>query len=96
MHSVSKTTHVHSTHPQVLNRLKRADGHLHNVLAMIGAGKPCLDIVQQLHAVERAISAAKKALIHDHLDHCLEEAVRVQPRGGRDAVTEFKDITKYL
>jgi DNA-binding FrmR family transcriptional regulator len=41
-------------------------------------------------------SAAKKALIHDHLDHCLEEAVRVQPRGSRAAVDEFKEITKYL
>ena len=88
--------HVHTTHPQVRNRLKRADGHLHNVVAMIDEGKPCLEIVQQLHAVEKAISAAKKALIHDHLDHCLEDAVRAQPRGSRAAVAEFKDITKYL
>ena len=91
-----KSSTVHTSHPQVLNRLKRADGHLHNVIAMIGDGKPCLDIVQQLHAVERAITAAKKALIHDHLDHCLEQAVPVQPRGSRAAVDEFKEITKYL
>jgi len=63
---------------------------------MIDEGKPCLKIVQQLHAVEKAISAAKRALIHDHLDHCLEDAVRAQPRGSRAAVAEFKDITKYL
>lgn len=63
---------------------------------MIDGGKPCLEIVQQLHAVEKAISAAKRALIHDHLDHCLEDAVRAQPRGSRAAVAEFKDITKYL
>lgn len=88
--------HVHTTHPQVRNRLRRADGHLHNVVAMIDEGKPCLEIVQQLHAVERAISAAKKALIHDHLDHCLEDAVRAQAPGRRAAVAEFKDITKYL
>ncbi|MHB1123183.1 MAG: metal-sensing transcriptional repressor [Ramlibacter sp.] len=88
--------HAHSTHPRVRNRLQRADGHLHNVVAMIDEGRPCLQIVQQLHAVERAISAAKKALIHDHLDHCLEDAVRAQPRGRRAAVAEFKDITKYL
>jgi DNA-binding FrmR family transcriptional regulator len=91
-----KTTVVHASHPQVLNRLKRADGHLHNVIAMIGDGKPCLDIAQQLHAVERAIAAAKKALIHDHLDHCLEQAMQAQPRGGGAAVDEFKEITKYL
>lgn len=88
--------HTHTTHPQIRNRLKRADGHLHNVVAMLDEGKPCLQIVQQLHAVERAISAAKKTLIHDHLDHCLEDAVQAQPRGSRTAVAEFKDITKYL
>ena len=91
-----KSTVVHPSHPQVLNRLKRADGHLHNVIAMIGEGKPCLDIAQQLHAVERAIAAAKKALIHDHLDHCLEQAMQVQPRDSSAAVDEFKEITKYL
>lgn len=87
---------THATHPQVRNRLKRADGHLHNVVAMIDGGKPCIQIVQQLHAVEKAISAAKKALIYDHLDHCLEDAVQGQSRASGAAVAEFKDITKYL
>ncbi|MDQ6881363.1 MAG: metal-sensing transcriptional repressor, partial [Pseudomonadota bacterium] len=77
-------------------RLKRADGHLHNVLAMIADGRPCLDIAQQLHAVERAIGAAKKALIHDHLDHCLAQAVRPSREKGVAAIDEFKVITKYL
>jgi len=63
---------------------------------MIEDRRQCLEIVQQLHAVERAISAAKKALIHDHLDHCLEDAVRAHPRASNAAVAEFKDITKYL
>ncbi len=63
---------------------------------MIDEGRPCLDIVQQLHAVERAISAAKKALIHDHVDHCLQESVRARPADSAAAIAEFKDITKYL
>lgn len=91
-----KAPHVHATHPLVANRLKRAGGHLQNVIEMIDGGRPCLDIVQQLHAVERAISAAKKALIHDHLDHCLEGALQAGSRGTRQAMGEFKDITKYL
>jgi len=91
-----KAPHLHASHPQVVNRLKRAGGHLQNVIAMLDDGKPCLDIVQQLHAVERAIGAAKKALIHDHLDHCLDGALHGPPRGARRAMNEFKDITKYL
>jgi DNA-binding FrmR family transcriptional regulator len=35
--------------------------------------KACLDIAQQLRG-EKAITNAKRTLIHDHLDHCLEDA----------------------
>jgi DNA-binding FrmR family transcriptional regulator len=59
------------------------------------SGRDCADIAQQLHAVEKAISAAKKLLIHDHLDHCLEEIAK-SPRDFGTAIAEFKDITKYL
>jgi DNA-binding FrmR family transcriptional regulator len=63
---------------------------------MIEAGRPCLDLAQQLHAVERAVNIAKKTLIHDHIDHCLEISTRrASARAGR-AFDEFKEITKYL
>lgn len=88
--------HLHETHPEIVKRLKRADGHLKGIIEMIDAGRPCLDIAQQLHAVEKAISQAKKTLIQDHLDHCLEEAVGTLPREQRRPIDEFKEITKYL
>ena len=88
--------HLHTAHPDVVNRLRRAHGHLQNVIAMIEEERACVDIAQQLHAVERAISAAKKLVIHDHLDHCLEEVVGASPAAMRSSIAEFKDITKYL
>lgn len=88
--------HVHSTHPDIVKRLNRADGHLRSIVEMIEAGRPCLDIAQQLHAVEKAIGQAKKTLIQDHLDHCLEDAAGPLPRGQRRAFDAFKEITKYL
>lgn len=87
---------VHPSHPQILNRLRRADGHLHNVVSMLEQGKPCLDVVQQLQAVERAIGAAKQALIHDHLDYCLDAVTSKLPRAHLAQISEFKAITKYL
>lgn len=87
--------HLHQSHPDLIKRLKRADGHLQNVIAMMVDGRTCSEIAQQLHAVERAVSAAKKLLIHDHLDHCLAEVAN-GPADQRHAIAEFKDITKYL
>jgi DNA-binding FrmR family transcriptional regulator len=86
----------HASHPDTLERLRRAEGHIRGVIAMIEGGRPCLDIAQQLHAVEKAVGQAKRTLIQDHLDHCLEEAVGPLPRDRRRAVDEFKEITKYL
>jgi DNA-binding FrmR family transcriptional regulator len=88
--------HRHQTHPEIVKRLKRAEGHLRSVIAMIESGRPCLDIAQQLHAVEKAITQAKRTLIQDHLDHCLEDAVGVLDRDQRQSVDEFKTIAKYL
>jgi len=86
----------HQHHAAIAKRLRRAQGHLKTVVAMIESGRPCLDIAQQLHAVEKAITQAKKTLIQDHLDHCLEEAVGTLPRNQRAPIDEFKEITKYL
>jgi DNA-binding FrmR family transcriptional regulator len=74
---------VHRSHPEIVNRLKRAEGHLRSIVEMIENGRTCLDIAQQLHAVEKAVANAKRTLIHDHIDHCLEQTVGPMPREAR-------------
>lgn len=86
----------HTHHKEIATRLKRAGGHLKKVIEMIETGRPCVDIAQQLHAVEKAISQAKKTLIQDHIDHCLEDAVGSISVDQRSSIDEFKTITKYL
>ena len=88
--------HTHETHPEIVKRLRRADGHLKGVIEMIEIGRSCLDIAQHLHAVEKAIAQAKKTLIQDHLDHCLEDVVGPLAKEQRRSIDEFKEITKYL
>ncbi len=80
----------------MIKRLKKASGHLNSTIEMLIAGRSCLDIAQQLQAVEKAVQNAKKTLIQDHLDHCLESLVG--PLGGDQShsMEEFKEITRYL
>ena len=87
---------AHASHPDIIKRLKRAEGHLKSIVAMLEEGRGCLDIAQQLQAVESAVGNAKKALVHDHIDHCLERAVRKGTQSADDTIREFKAITKYL
>lgn len=93
---MNKPENLHETHPEIVKRLKRADGHLVGIIKMIEAGRPCLDIAQQLHAVEKAIAQAKKTLIQDHIDHCLEDIAGPLPDEQRRLIDEFKAISKYL
>ena len=80
---------VHASHPAIATRLKRAEGHLRRVIAMIEDGRPCLDLATQLHAVERAVAEAKRALIHDHIDHCVTGGGKHDPAG-------IKALTRLL
>ena len=81
----------HQTHPAILKRLKRAEGHHKSILAMIETERECLDIAQQLQAVEMAVGNAKRELIHDHIEHCLEEGPDT-----KNGLQELKQLAKYL
>jgi DNA-binding FrmR family transcriptional regulator len=86
----------HANHPAIIRRLKRADGHLQTIIEMIEEDRTCLEIAQQLQAVESAIENAKKALIHDHISQCLERPLKATGPAGRAYLKEFKLIAKYL
>ena len=80
----------HASHPAITARLKRAVGHLNAIVAMIADDRSCVDLAQQLHAVEKAVSGAKRELIHDHIEHCLDDD------GGKSSLKELKQLAKYL
>jgi DNA-binding FrmR family transcriptional regulator len=86
----------HESHPNIIKRLKRAEGHLRSIIKMIEDERPCVDVAQQMHAVEKAITNAKEALVRDHIEHCLEHAVYAGGKKSKDSIAEFKEITKYL
>ena len=86
----------HASRPDIVKRLRKAEGHLRGIVAMLEQGRGCLELAQQLQAVEKAVANAKKTLIHDHIDHCLDIAVGADAKQARASVKEFKEITKYL
>ena len=84
----------HASHPDNHHPSKTGAGPSRGVLSMFEEGRPCVDLAQQLHAVESAISNAKRELIHDHIEHCLED--NRMPASSRTALKELKILAKYL
>ncbi len=86
----------HASDPEVRRGLTQAQGHLASILTMLGDGRSCLDLAQQLQAVENTIRGVKRALIHDHMEHCIADTVADGGMGADQALRELKSLTKYL
>jgi DNA-binding FrmR family transcriptional regulator len=46
--------------------------------------------------VGKAIGNAKKELVKDHINHCMEQASEVIPKEFGALIKEFQGVTKYL
>ncbi|MER7044086.1 MULTISPECIES: metal-sensitive transcriptional regulator [Streptomyces] len=55
----------------VLNRLRRAQGQLAGVIAMVEEGRDCRDVVTQLAAVSRALDRAGFKIIASRMRECM-------------------------
>lgn len=55
----------------VLDRLRRAHGHLGKVIAMMEDGADCEALLTQLAAVDKAIARAGYAMVATGLQQCL-------------------------
>lgn len=87
-------THSHEYTKEVLNRLSRAGGHLESVKRMLEDGKDCSEVLIQLSAVIAALNNAGKAILKDHIEHCIVDAVET---GDKAAIENLnKAIDRFI
>ena len=86
----------HASHPDIIVKLKQAQGQIGSIVAMMTEGRSCLDLAQQLQAAESIIHLAKRSLIQDHMEHCIADAASEGGKAAREAMAEFKILSKYL
>lgn len=88
--------HYHSPEEKKkqLNRLSKAIGHLQHVKLMIENDEDCADVLIQLSAVNSALRSLGKAIISEHMTHCIAHALE---DGDTAAVDEFqKAVEKFI
>ena len=61
---------------QIKGRLAKALGHLHAVCRMVDDEKYCVDILNQLKAVQSALDKSAELMLKEHLETCVVEAVK--------------------
>lgn len=57
---------------EVTRRLRRAEGQIRGVIAMLESGRECAEVVTQLAAVSRALDRAGFKIIAGGLQQCLD------------------------
>jgi len=58
-----------------LKHLKRIEGQVRGIAAMIGEDRYCADIIQQCAAVQESLRSVAKNLLRNHLSHCANHAM---------------------
>jgi DNA-binding FrmR family transcriptional regulator len=63
---------------------------------MMEEGRPCVDQAQQLHAVEKAVANARREFVQGRIEHCLGDGLGTGGMTAKAALSEFKQLAKYL
>jgi DNA-binding FrmR family transcriptional regulator/copper chaperone CopZ len=72
-------------------RLASAAGHLKGIERMVQNDAPCLDVLQQIQAVQAALHKASLMMLHSHRRTCLTTAIRDADVNTRERL--LQDLT---
>ena len=86
----------HPSHPEIIAKLKQAQGQIGSIITMMTEGRSCMELAQQLQAAESIVHLAKRTLIQDHMEHCIADAASEGGKAAKQAMVEFKTLSKYL
>jgi len=64
-----------------LARLARIEGQVRGIARMVESDRYCVDVLDQIAAVEKALRAVSAELVKNHLRHCVRHALE---DGGDD------------
>ncbi|MEO1661139.1 MAG: metal-sensitive transcriptional regulator [Pseudomonadota bacterium] len=64
------------TREAATKRLARIEGQVRGVSKMIDEDRYCIDVVRQVQAIKAALSGLERLVLDDHLDTCVETALK--------------------
>lgn len=61
---------------QLINRLKSIEGHVRGIQRMVDEDTYCIDVIRQVHAVQKALDSVSSMVLENHLNTCVTTAIR--------------------
>lgn len=77
----------------LMNRLNRIEGQIRGIRGMVEDERYCVDILNQVSAVQSALNGFNKVLLSNHIRSCVVADVK---EGNEHAVDELCETIKKL
>ena len=78
---------------QILKRLARVEGQVRGISRMIEEDRYCIEVLDQVAAATNALRQVAIGLVHDHLGHCVVDAVNA---GGPEGAAKVDEATAAI
>lgn len=77
----------------LITRLNRIEGQIRGIKSMVTEERYCVDILNQVSAVQAALNSFNKELLANHIHSCVVEDIRA---GKDEAVDELCETIKKM
>jgi len=75
------------TQQESLKRLARIEGQIKGIQRMVQEGRYCIEIINQVTAVKKALEQVGLVVMRRHIDSCVSEAIR--SKNGKEKISEL-------
>ena len=72
----------------IINRLKSIEGHVRGIQRMVSEDAYCIDIINQVLAVQRALDKVNSLILKRHLQTCVTTAIQGDDPAERQRVID--------
>lgn len=76
-----------------LRRLRRVEGQVRGIQRMVSEDAYCIDVLTQVSAATKALESFALELLHEHLSHCVAQAVLT---GGEEATAKVDEAAAAI
>jgi DNA-binding FrmR family transcriptional regulator len=88
---MGRVTHYDTRKPDLLSRLRKAEGQVRGLQQMIEADRYCLDVLHQVEAAVAALREVSGIALESHLDSWAQDAA-----AGKATPADLKEIAGLL
>lgn len=77
----------------VQRRLRRIEGQVRGLQRMVEEDRYCINILEQVSAMTRALQSVALKLLDDHIAHCVADAVK---SGGDESTKKLNEASAAI